>query len=1517
MFEQYKPLLTEIKRSSYSTQLSEIRQQALKIIRRRYHISADLVHEVLAADSNAQPANADRDVGDSLIESASINEEQDYKTRLKSLVLDYLKPVTFSEKVIGYFESENEEGVPFTDLETDPRQVSQLKKIINAIYYVEQAFIQIEKLNLDSVFETRTNGVAIFHAMKSVNQALSLITHVDVSIQYLLKPQLNMLLPILNSLGSLSESDLSLDKLPLPDWSKLTERDSNIPLSTYSGEVVGTLINQMNPDDKDAVDYSLITHFAADLPEYISVVNKYIDKLADKTLSWDDGLNEKRLRELQEVSKKLLSSLATVQARSLLDIRNVRPYIKIMTQIVTITNELIKEINSLNGTTQRTLKLKLKQLKYDLLPQCLGLIDNMEVSLMLNPGAFSKPALKLFDQYYKLFLPYAEKVIDVDADNLGRELKYLVDDTFTLNRQASIEYRIDSAKKNLWLITHAKKSWLSFKTIMESNPTTHLAELPVETKAKLREYYQAFQPYLGSLNPELDAQLVVFLNQLPIHSDYSVKAYFKSPLIIAKNYITTKTAYFDTNSQLLAMEESLVNRFVKEENTYRFFIQLNKDVIAETTKQREAFKEVVTVLRDEKPNLSLIAIPKINRESASEIALKKSIECEKKIVSLKRAEAAFNDFWDILDALHAQDICLEAADKSNKEKLRRLYQIFRGYIVLFFEDIAETAVLMEALGDAVDVEIKNRLLLQRKQDAINSGIAFDTHICQQLNMLLPDETLFAPTLDWSMLLKMKLRLERGLSKYHREFKGASVLLKIKAKKEKGKEDLTKPLNALTSAKRRHALIKSDTASKKIAEWKKALIKHLKYFDAPFSSSLVAKESGLPFPDVESKALAVFIPEQVKAMMKVYNGLYYAEQAFIKLEGLTDRVFDYESSSSIGSISNVRVDYNYVMHMLSLIQNAKNAFDLLYYAKDDLFIQTLINDVREELVKRQTQPLNLEAELSGDSIVDELLEPDLAHNESSIEPSAQSVNFSADSDSYLSKTLALFYMLPQKLKVLDNHAISPIEQAVLKRKGKARAKAIEGVIKASSSWLLLMTHVPSIVNSLLTLKKRLDLVTKTGYEVTHHQLKEIKTDLMTNILILADGAERKFALKQGVLTTPLQTILLNFYEGLVEQLDINPDIKIKLLTEKSFIQKRVDENQKKIDAYTEQLDEIRPVLQQANVFLSDYQTFYVESARYFNHSSVLNSLRYHLIDYYSILQPLLFDQAPRFVESYLSFDAFNVEKLDDVAKAITSLLDSKRQKTSTLLLSIDLAVSKRAFLTHESRKVSVNAIQLKRKHIESRIHVLLHKKICKALRLVHFKEDYITCIHQAASKQINELILSVINQTDPMVGYESVIDNIMDNFIVSFNHQNLKSYNALEKGYSSYLDFYDFLEKDIFTQQCKDGPIIRKKDVLALFRKDLLDEKVCPNERVENAYATVTSYQFKRSMHASFSYNWKSLRWLNIWLLRLKSIFFGKKPLEDSYLADTVSFFKPTVTAFSNETLDAPLAQDEQMPSHNG
>ncbi|WP_284498305.1 protein SdhA [Legionella maioricensis] len=581
-----------------------------------------------------------------LVESFKKNQISKIIETVNAKIFETLDSPKFNPRIAPYFANRNKEGVPFTDFSLDPDNISQIKKVINALYHAHLTFVDLENVDLRNPSRTTADLQLLYgKTIHEAYEASYLLTHLDVDIKDMFSEEFSLILPYINDFQAFIKRQSTTTQ-------EIAEKYKEFPISYKAGEITGVAIEQMQPNSGD-LDYNFLTQFSADLPGYIDKVTQYISKYSSQIIE-KEPLSKEKIEELQDAAFKLLNDLENLKGNRLFLSFKVLKYIHIIRNIITLSMSSLEQMGNLSDSSQDVIRDNLALLKYSVLPELFGLVDKIEDNAMLKPGTFSAPLMEKVKPLYDLLIYYASK--PVNFQEKGEELLSIEDSRFLALRLEGTFKRIDRANKALFKINKAQDALTDFYLILDDPQFRDmtLSQLPQETKNQLIEHYKVIKPYMMHIDGDFNNLIIRNLQDL---GEEDVASYLSKQWRWLKGERPA-----DHVSFVLEKKSAVQDLISKKIATQEFHIALNRDLIDSVQKQT-----------------NLVLFPYSDKANIFTIDESTALNLNSLLLH-KKAQKALADFYRVLNEPRYRTAAIYELPKETKDQLIKHYELLRPYI---------------------------------------------------------------------------------------------------------------------------------------------------------------------------------------------------------------------------------------------------------------------------------------------------------------------------------------------------------------------------------------------------------------------------------------------------------------------------------------------------------------------------------------------------------------------------------------------------------------------------------------------------------------------------------------------------------------------------------------------------------------------------------------------------------------------------------------------------------------------
>lgn len=754
---------------------------------------------------------------------------------LRVILENWIDANPLDEKASELLKSRAEVGLPYTIAKTEPRNIKQIKKVINALWLGETAVYELE--NMEVINDDTL--AKLFICIEQITESIKLATHIEFNYLDFYQEQA----PRINYVGGLLQSLNEKSGKPSTNWVNNLEDKT---LLKVFGEHSGSLLECIRPRDSlDTFDNQVM------LSVYQNI-SALLDGLSNHVFT---SKNEKNIAAVDELKADIHAILITLGNifQNGFQLRAIILHLPAIFQIVQKVQNVFVQSGVVNDEIQAYITKYLDILKNELAPTLLDLSDKAQLTLMLDAkeSPYSIPLLNKLDELYQEWVyGYTGALIPPTIESNIR-FKTLVDYQFIEKRASFSIERIKRYQEELAYIKIAAlafdKSWAIAHLDMEpcdltseklDNDIMHLVNgsaknktfqsLNEKTKSIFIEKYKQCQFIVAEVSPTLDASIVEGINQ-------------KASLLNWQSGISLK--------EISQHKKAIYDGLEKAFNTYQLQIDLEEKNLNEGYRQGFAkMPQTVPLALKTQGNATYIALAELKKDKNKifDIGMLSQIE-----LSLKRSLLAFNEYVAIRERDNALPI--SSLDKSKRVKIGRLYFQFRDFLAEFhFQDGQAFGDVDEAFVDVVSVNLQKNIRNPKTQVIDN----------------------------------YKEQIKKELLECLQEVKRAKKASIFELYQKQSIENKTKGLIPLTTKENRQKVIKAEIEGP-IDKIYQELNKLLEVFAKPTLESIQMNDIGLPFPGIEDPQHKNEEEDQTKSIKRLYNAIFYLKRLAEKLRALDD------------------------------------------------------------------------------------------------------------------------------------------------------------------------------------------------------------------------------------------------------------------------------------------------------------------------------------------------------------------------------------------------------------------------------------------------------------------------------------------------------------------------------------------------------------------------------------------------------------------------------------------------------
>ncbi len=1028
-------------------------------------------------------------------------QEMKISTKLiRSLRENMLAKIRQSDLMSQQLSSHFVDDVPFLNLDGEanevvPEQVSQLKKILNAMYHVEKCLELIEQQpGILSTSSAEELWRLLFDLIPHVNELIQISSNVDVNLPSYFSGEMAQLDSLISMCQQYAgpQVDSFLDG---STWGNLQRT------ATAVGHYAGVATDQLHPHTGQT-DFHFLTTFGGVLSGHLSALTDQIRSYASPS-EQTPIMTQEKLAELQArlaaqtlSANELYRKLTQLQASAVADpmsigamLKHPFVYTEIFGRITELSTSILVHLQQVNEGSQEAIKNQLSELKNKHLLDLFCFIDKIELYGAFKPGALSKPVLIYLKTWYELLVTQAHSVVDIHQ--VRPDLLVIEDSHFTHARMETMLGRMATlTTKELSLANVPDAMNGFFARIAEcKEPSNRLRDiLSDEDKPGLLLRYQFIRPFMLQKNPAFDLRLLRDLGH-PEAQDKTEEACV-------------------TAAECLQLEKEMRIALAKAITSQAFYRRLAEDMI------QGIFSRVDTLVLpysvagnnpfriDESQMLGMADRHPLDPRSQWFLEQDHILLRDALLDIHSRTPLLYEGYQIYLHKLAlAQKACeafqtqLNAQDwASHKPELRNLYLRIQPYLMHLplitsaagaetqADRVALDRAMIDCLVDNHKPGTDDRRTLANTQGLINvTLVALNQH---QMLARRRGEQFTAPT--QAFLFNQVQDSEITLDK--------------------------------DACKRVHHVFSHERYSAAVRQLSGAVRATLPLFSTPIRVELeaAAAAAGVPFPGLELEVESLKTSDQVLLLKQLMNALYYLEYFFVQMELVNNQSFEMVNSA-----------WNTIYLIKATVWGAVPFINIINAVRANPNLAIIMNDVLQRIEQIQGVWLGLKPLYSIPS--------------TDVGNPAEAASSNGTWYSMLGMTV-----LPEHLKALKaGLGFSPADAEPHQALAKDTTLRIENILAHSDTNFHLFLASPDMLKVFSRVKETLSQFSGETYESVMTHLQSIREETFPALLVEMDEWERRLGIVPGTISTPVKKVLDQFYFGLIEPLSLPSERQIAL------------------------------------------------------------------------------------------------------------------------------------------------------------------------------------------------------------------------------------------------------------------------------------------------------------------------------------------------------------------------------------
>jgi hypothetical protein len=1127
-----------------------------------------------------------------------------------------------SPEIAHYFTDLNEQTLnasypPFSNFDEESSHISQIKKLLNALYYAHLTFKDLENINVRDISCSRKDlNLLLSKTIETAYEASFLATHLDVDIKVLFQEEIELLLPYLKQIDDF----VHLKSKNLKGFIDKTRK--NIKNASYVTVNLDINLLEVSKEHLDLIQLHLthIEQFAENCPE---TVDELIRKAkTEGQLKINLGINlvgvSSENKEFIQLHLHPIEKLVTITAKEIppaynlgdisgLTVDHLRPlgsemdynlitklggrlpnYISQLTQYIQnysskiksnqpglnqekldeLRNTALNLLNDLENLQGNNLFISLKFLNYiHIIRHIITLsMSTMEQIGELNESTQDLVRNQLAQLKYEL-LPTLFGLVDkielsstrkagVFSKDLMTQVKELYEAILYFPRKV-----IDFKAKGEELLSIEDSRFVELRL----NPAYRRIDEANIALYKNQKMQEALNAFFNILEKEKYKNLS--LHELPIKIKERLITHYKiiKPLVVQldsdfNDHIITSLAgtqpwSFKPFQWPGAFPINHISHILTRKKALQTLITKNQNSQLFHIKLNKDLIDFV--YQDTK----LVLFPYVN--ALSVYSLDESIPLKhyaEQLVFKKSGENNHLEDPRQLNALQAIELCHWYRNKHNQflvvqKEYAHFMELLKTYNI--YENILDILKLDEA--------IKTQLL--KSYNAIQSyfidgvpkerkewALKFDNYL---VNLLSNKPVDFNDKPTMKTFFNLHPHLENHFAKFELKLHKKNQHHFIIAQKKFDSENKATPLEpSKNKDPRAHHLFSTTDISQKIQGLRSDLSLLTKLFNHPMQVELTPKkEKGIPFPEMEDlKDEGIHLKQPQQ--VRAIKDLY---NGLFHLEEIALQLEKLTDDNQSPTQSDYEQYKGFQYYFKSLFAVKDHSYTK--YKKGIYVFHLVIAYTHVDKIIKATKRLALDPHYGF--ITKELMYKAqkiyaLIKEQTGAYQTTPEQILPQETVQFSSLWYALntFEISPKQIRALNNTQYLTTEELNnLHERAKKATLTIQDLINNSDSYFKLFLQTPQMLALYRELKQKFNEFTTTAHDAVVGNLEAIRSNLLTPMLMEADRWEHHFGVAPGRFSGPLRTILDEYYKGLLHSLKLHSKKHIALVCDPTPLMQR--------------------------------------------------------------------------------------------------------------------------------------------------------------------------------------------------------------------------------------------------------------------------------------------------------------------------------------------------------------------------
>lgn len=322
----------------------------------------------------------------------------------------------------NYFSNLSEFSGRFKDFENEPKEIVQIKKILNLWLAIEKTLEAVE--HTDALFHVDT-AMRFSAIQEQIHGAVRELLELDIEplsigsetfsgVDFFCKTALSIKSDIMVAFyGSDEQTQRTINNLHRKLSAYLEHLREPQKLAVDFGFIAGASIDLLSPHD----NAKFIGQFISLIPFSMHQMSEQIKYFTQQMLNEQSHISPSKWKHLEKNLELIFDNLANLESNPVYFGAQLTSILFNLRQVYNFYKTFIANIGRMCPETQERFKIELRHLKYDVLLKLKVSLDLFETDLMLAPGTLTENIFPHIENLYHHFMVLMNNVIQFDESD--------------------------------------------------------------------------------------------------------------------------------------------------------------------------------------------------------------------------------------------------------------------------------------------------------------------------------------------------------------------------------------------------------------------------------------------------------------------------------------------------------------------------------------------------------------------------------------------------------------------------------------------------------------------------------------------------------------------------------------------------------------------------------------------------------------------------------------------------------------------------------------------------------------------------------------------------------------------------------------------------------------------------------------------------------------------------------------------------------------------------------------------